>query len=227
MFEHRLQDAETEFAQTIRERPTYGTAYVRSALMYATLGDLDKALDALERGSQVEPLLATLPASMVLVRMWRGELKDAIDEGRKAVELHPYLQISRVNYAMALECAGRLDEALEQYQLGSVMSPNLPWTRALEATCLAKMDRQDEAKRILDELDRLRRTEYVDAYYMAMLRDALGQRDDAFAELERAAQENSAFMYSIEVDPKMEALRGDPRFARIRRRHVTSPGQTG
>jgi hypothetical protein len=34
-------------------------------------------------------------------------------------------------------------------------------------------------------------------------------------------------MYSIDVDPKMEALRGDPRFARIRRRDVTSPGQTG
>ena len=124
MFEHRLDDAEAEFAQTIRERPTYGTAYVRSALMYSTLKRLDKALDALERGMQVEPLLATLPATMVLVRMWRGELTEAIEEGGKAVELHPYLQISRANYAMALECAGRLDEALEQYQLGSVMSLN-------------------------------------------------------------------------------------------------------
>ncbi len=61
MFEHRLGDAEAEFAQTIRERPTYGTAYVRSALMYATLKRFDKALDALEHGSQVEPLLADAP----------------------------------------------------------------------------------------------------------------------------------------------------------------------
>ena len=81
---------------------------------------------------------------------------------------------------MALECAGRLDDALEQYQLGSVMSLNLPWTRALEATCLAKMRRREEARRILDALEHLRRTEYVDAYYMAMLRDALGQRTEAF-----------------------------------------------
>ena len=60
-----------------------------------TLGQLDKALDALERCSQVEPLLPTLPATLVLVRIWRGELAEAIEEGRKAVELHPYLQISR------------------------------------------------------------------------------------------------------------------------------------
>jgi DNA-binding winged helix-turn-helix (wHTH) protein len=226
MFEHRLEDAEQEFAQTIRERPTYGTAYVRSALMYATLKRLDKSLEMLERAALVEPLLATLPATMVLVRMWRGELSEAIEEGRKAVELHPYLQISRANYAMALECAGQLDEALEQYQLGSVMSLNLPWTRALEATCLAKMARGDEAQRILADLEQLRRTEYVDAYYMAMLRDALGQRSEAIAELERAHHENSAFLYSIEIDPKMESLRGDSRFARIRRGDVTSPGNT-
>jgi DNA-binding winged helix-turn-helix (wHTH) protein/Flp pilus assembly protein TadD len=220
MFEHRLEEAQAEFAQTLHERPTYGTAYVRSALMYATLGNLDKALDALDHASQVEPLLPTLPATMVLVRMWRGELNDAMDEGRKAVELHPYLQISRVNYAMALECAGRLDEALEQYQLGSVMSPNLPWTRALEATCLAKMNRGDDARRILAELEQLRKTEYVDAYYVAMLRDALGQRSEAFDELERAGHENSAFLYSIDVDPKIDALRADARFTRVRQRGV-------
>jgi tetratricopeptide (TPR) repeat protein len=191
--------------------------------MYATLQQFDKALEALDRGAQVEPLLATLPATMVLVRIWRGELNEAIDEGRKAVELHPYLQISRANYAMALECAGRLDEALEQYQLGSVMSLNLPWMRALEATCLAKMNRLDDARRLLKHLEQLRRTEYVDAYYMAMLRDALGQRSEAFEELERAYAENSAFLYSIEIDPKIEPLRGDPRFARICRRDVIPP----
>ncbi len=73
------------------------------------------------------------------------------------------------------------------------------------------------------ELEQLRRTEYVDAYYMAMLRDALGQRQEAFAELERAFHENSAFLYSIEIDPKMERLRSDARFARIRR-DVSAPG---
>jgi DNA-binding winged helix-turn-helix (wHTH) protein/Flp pilus assembly protein TadD len=217
MFEHRLEEATAEFEQTLQERPTYGTALVRSALLYATLGRLDKSLEALDRASQAEPLLPTLPATLVLVRIWRGELGDAMEQGRKAVELHPYLQISRVNYAMALECAGRLNEALEQYQLGSVMSPNLPWTRALEATCLAKMDRADDARRILGDLEALRQTEYVDAYYMAMLRDALGQRQEAFDELERARRENSAFLYSIDVDPKIDGLRADARYARIRR----------
>jgi tetratricopeptide (TPR) repeat protein len=226
MFEHRLDEAEAEFQQTLRERPTYGTALVRSALLYATLGQLDKAIESLARAEEVEPLLPTLPATFVYVRIWRGELAEAIEAGRKAVELHPYLQISRVNYALALECSGHLPVALEQYQLASVMSPNLPWTRALEATCLAKMDRMDDARRILGELEQLRRTEYVDAYHMAILRDALGERAKAFEELARAREENSAFLFALDVDPKVHSLRGDARFARLRQREVGRAGKT-
>ena len=122
---------------------------------------------------------------------------------------------------------GKLEEALEQYQLGSVMSPNLPWTRALEATCLAKMDRVEDARRILADLERMRQTEYVDAYYMAMLRDALGQRAEAFEELERAGHENSAFLYSIDVDPKIEALRARRPLRARPQRDVARSGKTG
>ncbi|HLG55948.1 MAG TPA: tetratricopeptide repeat protein [Vicinamibacterales bacterium] len=217
MYERRYTEAEAEFLQTLQEKPTFGTACVRMALLYATLGRLDEAIEVLDRAYQVDPLLPTLPAAAVNVRVWKREFDTAIDVGRKAVELHPYLQISRANYALALECSGQLDEALAQYQLGSVMSPDLPWMRALEGRCLAKLDRLPEARTILEALDELRRSDYVDAYHMAIFRDALGQRDEAFAELERACEENSAFLYSIDLDPRIDALRADPRFAAVRK----------
>ena len=133
-----------------------------------------------------------------------------------AVELHPYLQIVRANFAQALQFAGRLDEALAQYRLASVMCPDLPWLRAIEGTCLAALGRDDEASVILEELDEMRASRYVDAYYMAVFRHALGQQGRAFAELERARDENSAFLYSMNVDPKADAFREDPRFTRLR-----------
>jgi hypothetical protein len=55
----------------------------------------------------------------------------------------------------------------------------------------------------------------VDALHMSVLRDALGRRPEAFKELERAADENSAFLYSIGVDPKMDSFKSDPRFTRL------------
>ena len=51
--------------------------------------------------------------------------------------------------------------------------------------------------------------------YMAVLRGALGEHADAFKEIERALDENSAFLYSIDVDPKMDTFRSDRRFTKL------------
>jgi DNA-binding winged helix-turn-helix (wHTH) protein len=213
LFERRLAEAETEFIQALEDKPTLGSTHVRTALLYATLGRLDDALDVLARGSKADPLLPTLPATEVHVRFWRREFDAAVALGKKAVELHPYIQICRVNYAEALEFSGRLEAALAQYQLACVMSPDLPWLRAFEGACLAKMGRTSEAVAIFEELEQLRRSEYIDACSMAMLRQQLGHHKEAFAELERAGEENSAFLYSMNVDPKMDPFRADARFA--------------
>lgn len=216
LFERRLREAEAEMRTALAEKWTFATGYVRMALLYGTLGQLDEALASLKRGYEADPLLPTLLPTEVNVRVWRREFDRAIDIGATAVALHPYLQISRSNYAQALEFAGRLDEALVQYQLGSVLSGDVPWMRALEATCLAKLGRRPEARAILEELEHLRKSDYVDALHLAVLRDALGARPDAFRELERAFEEHSPFLYSINIDPKMDTFRDDRRFARLR-----------
>lgn len=215
LFEHRCAEAESEFQQIIQESPATGSAYGRLAMLYGSLGRTDEALKVLGRGRHADPLLPTLPGTEIMIHYWQREYNAAIEAGRRAVELHPYLQVGRALYAQALEFVGRADDALEQYRTALAMSPELTWMRAQEATCLAKQGRRDEARAALAHLDELRRSEYVDACSMAGLCDALGQRDRAFQELARASVENSASLYSLGVDPKMDTFRDDPRFRRL------------
>ena len=49
-----------------------------------------------------------------------------------------------------------------------------------------------------------------------MLLDALGDRDQAFQELERAYHEKSPVLFTLNVDPKMDGMRKDGRFALLR-----------
>jgi DNA-binding winged helix-turn-helix (wHTH) protein/Flp pilus assembly protein TadD len=220
MFEHRLAEAESEFQQALRDKPTLGSAYVRMSMLYATLGRLDDALDCVGRAYKVAPFLPVLPATEVFVRLWRREFTQAAALGAKAVELHPHLQVGRAFYAQALEFDGRPDEALAQYQAGWLISRDVPWLRGLEGACLARMGRTQEARSILEQLEQLRQSEYVDAYAMVMLQHALGDSDAAFVELERAVDENSAGLYALDVDPKADCLRSDGRFARIREKFM-------
>jgi DNA-binding winged helix-turn-helix (wHTH) protein len=216
MFERRHAEAESEFLATLAEDSGLASAYVRLAMLYCTLGRTDDALGVLGRGFGVDPLWPMLHMTEATVRFWRREFDAAITLGASAVELHPYLHTARTIYAQALEFSGRHEDALAQYRIASVVSPDLPWLRAHEGICLAKMGRVSEARAILEGLEQLRRTDYVDAFFMAVFREAVGQRDEAYGELERAAAENSARLYSLDIDPKMDCLRNDPRFERVR-----------
>ena len=184
-------------------------------MLYTSLGRLDDALAIVARGHEADPLFPLLPLMETTVRFFRREYAAAAALGTTLVELHPYLQVGRAFYAQSLEFSGRPDEALRQYKMASLMSPDIGWLRALEATCLAKMRRGREAWAILEELEHIRATEYVDAYFMAILRASLEQQDQAWAELERAYAESSAWLWTFSVDPKLDYFRGDPRYSRI------------
>jgi len=216
LFERRVDDAESEFVKTIEEDSSLQSAHIRLARLYAATRRGAQALDALKRCEAIDPLLPLLPVTETLVHFWQRDYPTALAVGARAIELHPYLQVARANYAQALEFSGRLDEALAQYRTASAMSPDLTWMRAHEGTCLAKLGRHDEAMAILDAIEHIRRSEFVDAYYMAVFRDALGHRDAAFDELTRTYADNSVWLFSIDVDPKLDGLRGDARFDRLR-----------
>lgn len=128
--------------------------------------------------------------------------------------MHPYLQLGRVYHAMALELSGRIKDALAQYRLARVMCPDLPWLRVLEGAGLARAGRTGEAHKVLLEIERLRAAEYVDAYSMALLHEAMGDREGALQELARAFEEGSTVLPILDVDPRMDRLR--PRLALTR-----------
>ena len=218
IFEHKIAEAEAELLQALRDKPKWVPIHMRLIMLYAGTGRLDEALEQVEEVRAIDPLWVQLPASEVFVRFFRRELPEALAAAREALELHPYLPLGRALYAQALESSGDTEEALKQYRMATVLCPDLPWLRALEAMCLVNSGRRAEALVILQQLEELRSTEYVDAYFQALLLHALGRKDEAFLELERAANENSAALFVLDVDPRADPLRADPRFGPIRDR---------
>jgi tetratricopeptide (TPR) repeat protein len=216
VFERNFAQAEFEFLQAEREKPALTRIYGFLAMLYVALGRFDDALQAIAKGYKTDPLFPVLPAVEVSVHFYSRNFDAAIACGRKSVELHPYILVGRAFYAQALEYSGHFEEALREYRTAYAMLPGTTWLRLLEAACLSKMGQTIEASQILAEIDETRRTGYVDAYYFALLYDALGMRDKAFQEMQRAYEENSITLCLLDVDPKMDRMRQDPRFAGLR-----------
>jgi DNA-binding winged helix-turn-helix (wHTH) protein len=215
IFEGQYAQAESAFVQTRREKPGLASIYSRLAMLHYACGRLDDAMAAVEDGAQLDPLAPALSALETYVWLARRQFDVAVACGRRAVALHPHLQMAHSLYGQALEYSNQFDDALVQYRIASTISPDLSCLAALEGTCLARSGRRREALSVLQRLDTLRRASYVDAYYVAVLLTALGAHDQALKELERASDESSSALHTVNVDPHMDGLRGNPRFEMV------------
>jgi hypothetical protein len=69
-----------------------------------------------------------------------------------------------------------------------------------------------EARKILRELRELSEQSYVSAFDMAVINAGFGNKAEALAWLEKAYDDRSFFMVSLNVDPRFDRLRAEPRF---------------
>ena len=72
-------------------------------------------------------------------------------------------------------------------------------------------------------MEQLAKQRYVSNYDRALVWAGLGENDRALAWLERAFQERYAWMVHLKVDPRLDRLRANPRFADLSRRMGLSP----
>jgi len=77
---------------------------------------------------------------------------------------------------------------------------------------VALAGKQAEARRSLSHLIERSKREYVGGYELASIHAALGEKDLAFQQLERAYADHQPQLAHLKVDPRLDPLRSDPRF---------------
>jgi Tfp pilus assembly protein PilF len=75
-----------------------------------------------------------------------------------------------------------------------------------------------EARQVIAELLKLAQQSYLPPYPLAIVYAGLGEKDEAFAWLEKAYAEREAWMTYLNVYPVFDPLRSDARFAESLRR---------
>jgi hypothetical protein len=90
-----------------------------------------------------------------------------------------------------------------------------PSFQAFLAYGLAAAGQEGEARRVLGELESEGRASYVRAEFLAAAYGMLGDRDEAFRQLDRAFEQRSAGMIYLHLDPLYDSLRDDPRLSAL------------
>jgi serine/threonine protein kinase len=89
------------------------------------------------------------------------------------------------------------------------------YTRATLGWVLARGGQRAEAERLLGELDAAAREGYVSPAALAILHIGLGNLDRALELAERAYGERRGWLVYFKVNPMLDPLRREPRFAAL------------
>jgi len=116
------------------------------------------------------------------------------------------------------ERLGRRREALAAFEQERVFAGETPTTRAKHAHVLAVCGNRREARELLQDILTKREEQWITAYEVAVIYALLEDNDNALLWLARAEREHAVGFTFIRVDPHLDNLRTDSRFAELLRR---------
>ena len=203
----------SEFQRAIALNPNYATAhhwYGNGPLL--ALGRFEEAIAEGKRAIELDPLSPIINADLGQNLYAARRYDEAIAQLRKTLEIDPTFYYAHYNLGMALQRKGDVPAAIAEYTKAQQLSDDL-FIPVLLASAKARSGDKDAAVRLLAELEELSQHRYVSSYWRTLLYLSLGNRDEAIRRLEQAiADHESLTITMIKADPKLDPLRGDPRF---------------
>ena len=207
-----LHRAINELKRAVELKPNYATAHHWLALAHLTLAQFDSAISEAKRAIELDPLSLVINADTSWIYFSARRYDEAEAQVRKTLEIGPQFFLAHYYLGEVLQFKGRLSEAIAEFQKAFELN-NDPFSLAMLGQGYARNGQKDEAQRTLARLNEEAKSHYIAPYALALVQIALGDKDHAIEELERAYSEGETnYLFAIKVDPMLDNLRGDPRF---------------
>jgi tetratricopeptide (TPR) repeat protein len=214
--------SEVEYRRALELNPGYVNAYLwYSNGLLRERGRRAEDLAMSRRALQLDPMSPIMLRNMGSALWWWGDVDQAIEQYRKALAIDP----NRFNVLLvmggALTEKGMYAEATADLQKALALSPGNLRAQANLAYIDAITGRQAEARKFLNQLERLPKEQGVPGE-LALIYAALGRSEEALEWLQKAVETPAELNphYPLFVDPRFQELRNDPRFQESMRRYT-------
>jgi len=203
---------EKEFKRAIELNPNYATAQHWYGDYLSAMRRHAEAITQLERAQQLDPLSPVISSCLAYRYTCARRYQDAIPRLLNTVSLFPDFARAYEWLGNTYVADGTYQEAIAAYQ----KQLSLTGASAAEVAALGQAYAKGEIRGYyLWELGRLReesKHHYVRATAFAWAYAAVGEKDKAFAYLEKAYEDRAYDLSTLQVEPRFDPLRSDARF---------------
>ncbi|HEX8921993.1 MAG TPA: tetratricopeptide repeat protein, partial [Pyrinomonadaceae bacterium] len=209
--------AEGEYRRAIELNPGYASAHHWYGWYLALMGRLNEAIAEIKQANELDPLSLEINSDLGLSFFFARQYERAIEQFEKALEMDPNSIWTRFFMGWAREQKGDYAEAIKDYQKAAQLDDS-PLIMAALGHTYVMAGQRDEALAVLEEMKQLAARRHVSSYHFAIIQAALGEKDEAFAWLEKSYSAREEALVWLKVDPRLDTMRTDRRFIDLQRR---------
>ncbi len=193
--------------------PNSAQSHYRYAIEYlAPVGRIDEALVEIKRALELDPLSMPIGANFAGMYIYARKYDLALEHALKVNALEPGHATASYWLGWAYVTNGKYQEAINLCEKVLPSQPDNQDLLQILGYAHAKAGRPAETTRILAKFAEIEKKQYVVTYRIATLYAVLGNKDRAFAEMERSYEARDWDFNRLKVDPLVDSLRDDPRF---------------
>ncbi|MFY9610461.1 MAG: protein kinase [Blastocatellia bacterium] len=215
-------ESEKEFKRAISLNPNYPTARHWYQILLEALGRNDEAFVEIKRALELDPLSPVLEVNIGDAYARKGEFDSAMEHAKRLVQLDPNFPLAHHIHGLVYLRQRRYAEAIGEFQQ-NVANDRSAYSLSYLGHAYAMAGRRHEALAYLKELEGMYNKRESLAQYQAAVYAGLGDRDQAFAWLEKGFEARNATLVFVVFDLTFDPLRSDPRYADLLRRMGLRP----
>ncbi len=204
--------------RAIELNPSYGTGHFYYANYLVAVGRDEEAIAQARIARELDPLSLPAEDNVATVLYYAHRYEEAVETSLRVLDGDPTYSSAHLNLGRASTELGRHREAIVALRKAVALSGRSPEFVAALAYACAVAAKKSEASRLLAELERISKKQYVSAHAFALVFVGLGDRKRAFAWLEKAYRERSSPLPFLRINPRLATLHGDERFNELLRR---------
>jgi eukaryotic-like serine/threonine-protein kinase len=208
--------AERELRQAIALAPNLAEAHDYLAQYFAAVGRPAEARIEADRAIALDPLSLIVLNDAGWVAYLGRRFDATVEVNRKALTLDQNFWPAHRDLGLAYEKLGRFPDAIAELQRARQLDAN-PSILEMLGGAYAAWGKTDEARRVLAEAAKQASEHYVCPYEIATIHAGLGETNAALEWLAKGIEERADCMPWARSDPKLDALRDNPRFKQLMR----------
>jgi class 3 adenylate cyclase/TolB-like protein/Flp pilus assembly protein TadD len=209
------EEAEKNFKKAIMLKPGYAAAHEKYALFLALLERFDEALSRMLHAYELNPLSASVSTGVGRIYDFSGQHDKAIKQFKKVLEMDPGYVEALFALGSSYEQKKMYDEAISNLNQAINLSNARPIIVSALGALYVKSGRRDKAVSVLNNLREREKEEGISPFYGALLNGELGNMEPALEALYKAYDEHFGLFVYINVEPRFDPFRSEPRFQQI------------